>query len=114
MALKVRRPSLPPPHSPDVRCSQAPDPASLHSLLRSYSSNRKYPKIISRVLEDDPQRMEGVDGEEVVVPVDISSKNPNGEEFDNLYLDVSLSRTLRDERVSASRLELGGESAGSG
>lgn len=80
----------------------------MHSLSRSYPSNRKYPKIISRVLEDDPQRMEGLDGEEVVVPVDISSKNPNGEEYDNLYLDVSLSRTLRDGRGRASRLELGG------
>jgi 5'-3' exoribonuclease 2 len=50
---------------------------------------RKYPKIISRVEEDDPQRIPAGEGEEdVVIPVDISGKNPNGEEYDNLYLDV--------------------------
>ncbi|KAK8920565.1 5'-3' exoribonuclease 2 [Metarhizium anisopliae] len=47
--------------------------------------SNKYPKIISPVIEDQPVVMP--DGS--IVPVDTSSRNPNGEEFDNLYLDMN-------------------------
>ncbi|KHN99275.1 5'-3' exoribonuclease 2 [Metarhizium album ARSEF 1941] len=47
--------------------------------------SNKYPKIISPVIEDQPVVMP--DGS--VVPVDTTSRNPNGEEFDNLYLDMN-------------------------
>lgn len=45
--------------------------------------SRKYPKIISPVLEDTPQIVDGV-----ALPIDYSAPNPNGE-LDNLYLDMN-------------------------
>lgn len=52
------------------------------SLFRWLSN--KYPKIISTVIEELPQE---VDGE--VIPVNTTGPNPNGEEVDNLYLDMN-------------------------
>lgn len=46
--------------------------------------SQKYPKIISSVIEEKSTE---IDGHEV--PVDTSKPNPNGEEFDNLYLDMN-------------------------
>ncbi len=46
--------------------------------------SQKYPKIISAVVEEHPIE---VDGQEV--PINTALPNPNGEEFDNLYLDMN-------------------------
>lgn len=46
--------------------------------------SQKYPKIISPVIEELPREIDGV-----VIPIDTSGPNPNGEEMDNLYLDMN-------------------------
>lgn len=46
--------------------------------------SRKYPSVVVDAIEEYPVDVEGVR-----VPVDTSKKNPNGVEFDNLYLDMN-------------------------
>jgi 5'-3' exoribonuclease 2 len=47
--------------------------------------SNKYPKIISPVIEQSPIVTE----EGITIPVDTTQPNPNGEELDNLYLDMN-------------------------
>uniref|UniRef100_A0A1B0D301 Xrn1 N-terminal domain-containing protein n=1 Tax=Phlebotomus papatasi TaxID=29031 RepID=A0A1B0D301_PHLPP len=46
--------------------------------------SRKYPSVIIECVE---KRVQGADGEDI--PEDASLPNPNGIEFDNLYLDMN-------------------------
>ena len=51
--------------------------------------SKKYPKIVQSVEEEEPRRITGDDGVEVELPIDKTRPNPNGEEFDCLYLDMN-------------------------
>lgn len=51
--------------------------------------SKKYPKIISPVVEEKGQEIENGDGTTTTIPVDARGPNPNGEEMDNLYLDMN-------------------------
>lgn len=53
--------------------------------------SKKYPRIISAVEEEEPRKIPRQDGEEgeEELPIDMSGPNPNGEEFDCLYLDMN-------------------------
>jgi 5'-3' exoribonuclease 2 len=46
--------------------------------------SEKYPKIVVDVLEERPARVQGIP-----IPIDITAPNPNGIEFDNLYVDMN-------------------------
>ncbi|KAL7320183.1 5'-3' exoribonuclease 2 [Mucor circinelloides] len=44
----------------------------------------KFPKVVTTVIEEHPKTVNGV-----ALPVDTTKPNPNGEEYDNLYLDMN-------------------------
>lgn len=46
--------------------------------------SQKYPLIVEDVIEEAEREVDGVR-----LPVDFSKPNPNGLEFDNLYLDMN-------------------------
>ncbi|RKP24580.1 putative 5-3 exonuclease, partial [Syncephalis pseudoplumigaleata] len=46
--------------------------------------SQKYPKIVTPTVEEQPRELNGI-----TIPVDIGKANPNGVEYDNLYLDMN-------------------------
>ncbi len=56
----------------------APEQARSHACVHPHP---RYPKIVKDCIEEFPELIDGVE-----VPVDTSTPNPNGMEFDNLYL----------------------------
>ncbi|UZJ55410.1 hypothetical protein CBS101457_004730 [Exobasidium rhododendri] len=52
--------------------------------------SKKYPRIVAHVEEEEPRTVPGKEGEEdEELAIDMSGPNPNGEEFDCLYLDMN-------------------------
>ncbi|KAH7931284.1 putative 5-3 exonuclease [Leucogyrophana mollusca] len=51
--------------------------------------SKKYPKIVLPVIEDEEVEVPDAAGDSIKLPVDITQPNPNGTEFDNLYLDMN-------------------------
>ncbi|QRV72730.1 5'-3' exoribonuclease [Ceratobasidium sp. AG-Ba] len=51
--------------------------------------SKKYPKIVSQVVEEENASIPDADGIPVDVPIDTSGPNPNGFEMDCLYLDMN-------------------------
>jgi 5'-3' exoribonuclease 2 len=51
--------------------------------------SKKYPKIVTSVIEAEEEEVLDAAGDPIKLPVDITQPNPNGAEFDNLYLDMN-------------------------
>ncbi|KXN87938.1 5'-3' exoribonuclease 2 [Leucoagaricus sp. SymC.cos] len=51
--------------------------------------SKKYPKIILPVEEEEETKFTDDNGADMTIPVNMLSPNPNGMEFDNLYLDMN-------------------------
>jgi 5'-3' exoribonuclease 2 len=45
---------------------------------------QKYPKVTSQCKEDSPKVVK-----DIILPLDATRPNPNGSEYDNLYLDMN-------------------------
>lgn len=51
--------------------------------------SKKYPKIIYPVEEEEEIKVPDENGDDITIPVNMALANPNGTEFDNLYLDMN-------------------------
>ena len=56
--------------------------------------------LVAPVVEEEEATLPGEDGQDILVPVNTSGPNPNGVEFDNLYLDMNGIVRFRGELVS--------------
>lgn len=56
--------------------------------------------LVAPVVEEEEATLPGEDGQDILVPVNISGPNPNDVEFDNLYLDMNGIVRFRSELAS--------------
>jgi hypothetical protein len=63
----------------------------LVSYCNAYAFRKRLltPFTVTHVAEDKAQNIIDADGNEFLLPVDITTPNPNGFEMDNLYLDMN-------------------------
>jgi 5'-3' exonuclease len=58
-------------------------------LAKFLSEHAQYLCSVLPVYEDEGEKLTTDAGEEITIPVDITRPNPNGVEFDSLYLDMN-------------------------
>ncbi|KAG2158950.1 exoribonuclease 2 [Suillus bovinus] len=68
--------------------------------------SKKYPKIVTSVIEAEEEEVLDAAGDPIKLPVDITQPNPNGEEFDSLYLDMNWYRKPAPETEEEMMLEV--------
>lgn len=61
----------------------------MRSVLRHARRFVEWHRLVRQVIEEEEAKVPGDDGNDIEIPVDISGPNPNGEEFDSLYLDMN-------------------------
>jgi hypothetical protein len=62
---------------------------SVRVLLSLHSAAQLHTNSVYPVVEEEEIKVPTQDGSTISIPVNMSMSNPNGKEFDNLYLDMN-------------------------